>query len=635
MIVWLFVLYASGVSISDYLLPNENTEIIMEIINYKNQDCLLYFINKTPSIVFCGNSEINSTKELYEISLEYANLIKKKINYTELIDRLNQSLINYNLSRTDDTNPRNIYMGLKEEFACRRILGEGIIPINVKPCDKDPMHCYTTYICRSSGGLDCDTRLFNAIKPLVTNIFNSSYIIDIQINNAFKIINNLKIENYKESLQNLQNIIILLNNTSTSLRNNKLRLEPGCGDCYGVCPTIIHNVSELNVAFNITKTLLNVSVLVNFDGFVETLINNSKYRRMIKEQNIIIKNNFYNYSLAINNSEKLEKIYLNLSKYVKSKNLTEKYNKTKNVSNLLQVLYNTRNVTDFRFYISTLEIYNKDFENEINLSLEKFKNLEEKKTNLMGWYFLNILTRDLDAKTKNSYETLLYNLSYPYNLDVYEELLNKTINLTEELSLSYVNITDINSSLLFDVYKVYSFLRSIDDTYKIGILESTSSTRILLASLVAYFIASAAFIILYLIKIFLTSKKALVFLIIGFIILILGIGVYGYSNIINKSNEYIYSIYINSPDVAIIYQDGYLEQCVKNFNRTIYVNKDGKCISKNQEINCKDITGLKLLFFETNKPSKAFVYSEPINEIHIYLNRDDVKYCSALASVLK
>jgi hypothetical protein len=441
MIVWLFVLYASGVSISDYLLPNENTEITVEIINYKNQDCLLYFINKTPSIVFCGNSEINSTKELYEISLEYANLIKKKINYTALIDRLNQSLINYNLSRTDDTNPRNIYMGLKEEFACRRILGEGIIPINVKPCDKDPIHCYTVYICRSSGGLDCDTRLFNTIKPLVTNIFNSSYTIDIQINNAFNIINNLKIENYKESLQNLQNIIILLNNTSISLRNNKLRLEPGCGDCYGICPTIIHNISELNVAFNITKTLLNVSILVNFDGFVETLINNSKYRRTVKEQNIIIKNNFYNYSLAINNSQKLETIYLNLSKYVKSKNLIEKYNKTKNVSNLLQVLYNTRNVTDFRFYISTLEIYNKDFENEINLSLEKFKNLEEKKTNLMGWYFLNTLTRDLDAKTKNSYETLLYNLSYPYNLDVYEELLNKTINLTEELSLSYVNIT--------------------------------------------------------------------------------------------------------------------------------------------------------------------------------------------------
>lgn len=625
-LIAIYLTYGTGGSIYDYLLPNETQDNIKNVIKQVDgRICIIWYINNNPSLLQCAGNIITDNSTIASIITKMAedDYLATKQDRQDFINRI----LLYNASRYDENNPRYKYLNNVEEFACRLALGDTIIP-KVGLCQNDYYHCLAYYVCRPNV-LDCDARLFNQVKPLVIDFMNASYNIDPIVNRLIlKLSGNIDITKYKEEMNSIRADLKLLINLSDRLINTKFRIATRntCPDCFNLCFPISHNTLELEYILNKTKNI-ETDLLLNLNKTIESIQRATPIRLDIYDTNLRIKNFSPRFKLIIDRSNDVEKRYNSTIVNITTTNFTRYYKEYMDTKLFLQDKMNSRNVTDFDYYLDKLEYYEKRLVNEMDYMEKLLSQIREMEKILRDKYSLyNTLNPDDEEVTRRYLDIIkLYDL--PIQGDNLSVMTNKTINLVELINNRYGQNQTEHTDYFVNIYWIYSNISKYVNL-------NPDMLRLVLSIASSLLISSFLFILLYIIKTILTQARLLRYLFSFYIILILVNLIYAYYVLI-PTNVNIYTMYqnIKTSNGSIIIEDERLKDCVNNI--TYFIKKDNLCYSKDFEVSCQEIEMNSIILKTTTGRSNIVILGYPINQIQLYINLNDIERCKHIINELE
>lgn len=624
----LAILYSFGVSgsILDYFLPDEPKNYTDEVFVVNGSTCRILYFNGVPNLLECNYQIITENNSIRQILSARAKQLFDQTQ--EIRDEIIELLLTFNRSRYDETNPRYRFLGKVEEFACRSALGEGRLPMNTELCRKDPYHCYTLFICREEV-LDCDTRLFNIIKPIVTEFMISSNLIDPLLTNiSGKLYGNISLNNYRDELLALKYELDLLMNTSIKLQNTKLRVgDRNCDECYGVCFPISHNTTGINRSLFLISRLEH-PLLINLETVVSKVQNNTPIRLQIYQVNLQIKNISIPFQEALNRSIEIDRIYSDLNSKIRVLNYTSVYQNYTDLKRMLQNKLSTRNMTDFQYYLNLMEYYESVFRNMSKNINQTFSDLEQIENLMVEKYYLYITINPNDAQTQSEFLDIKKIYVRPIDGDNLSRIINRTIEFVGKINSKYISAyQNTNQSYLINIYWIYNNVNRFGDF-------SPDLLRLILATLSSLTIPSLVFVLFYIIKVILTDARLLRYMFFGYTLLVIANFIYSYTTLI-PTNVNVYEIFstIKSNNGTYILEDERIQECLAN--RTYFKRVNDRCVSKSLEVNCKDIEMNSVVIRSTLDKSNILILGDPLNIIYMNINPEEIYKCKAALNELE
>ncbi|MEM1971020.1 MAG: hypothetical protein QXM92_00975 [Candidatus Anstonellales archaeon] len=629
--IWNIVLlliysYGVGGSIIDYFLPDEPKNYKDEIFMVNNQTCRIIYLNNIPNLLECSNTIIEDNR-----TIEYILTLRAKQVFQEtapIREEILDLILLFNASRYDETNPRYKFLGKVEEFACRTILGDGIIPINQPICQRDPYHCYTLYICRPEI-LDCDTRLFNSMKPIVTSFFVSSKGTDEIVANLTRILNGyISLDNYSSEISKIRSQISTLINYSNTMQNTTLRIGGReCPDCYNLCFPILHNTSALSIALNRTSRL-EIPLLINLKDTISKIQTNTPIRMKIYSINQEINRISAPFQLALNRSLEIERMYSSITQNITFSNYTKVYNEYKNLRDMLRNKLSERNMSDFEYYLDRMLFFEDVFRNMSAKVEEIYSDVLMLEKSITDKYYLYIILNPADDQVAREFNDLKRLYTRPIDGDRLDEIINRTIRLRDKIESNYAQEQQGQiPSYAINIYWIYKNISRLGNF-------SVDMLRLLLAIVSSLLIPSFLFIIVYILKSILTDAKLLRYMFAAYIILIIFNFVYSYYTLI-PTNVNIYEIYntIRDHNGTYIIEDERLRDCLAN--RKFFRRVGDVCISGDSEVKCSDIETNSVVIRTTTDKSNILILGDPLYIIYLNINLDDMNKCSAILDELE
>ncbi|MCX8154735.1 MAG: hypothetical protein N3C61_02825 [Candidatus Micrarchaeota archaeon] len=618
--------FAGSGSIIDYFLPDEQKQYYDEVFTADNSTCRILYFNGVPNLLECNYQIITDNNSIRRILLARAKQLLDQTLDTR--EEMLRSLLEFNVSRYDDTNPRYRFLGKVEEFACRAALGEGRIATNVEVCKKDPYHCYALFICREDA-LDCDVQLFNKVKPIVVEFMSSSDLLDVLLNNITnRLYGNISLTNYRAEISSLRNELNALLNSSIKVQNTKLRIgDRSCEECYGMCFPISHNTTGINRSLSLISRL-EIPLLMDLEGVIGRIQNNTPVRLQIYSVNLQIRNISIPFQMALNRSLELERIYNDVYSKIRFSEYISTYQEYTELKRLLQNKLNSRNMTDFQYYLARMEYYEELLKNMTEQINQTFKDLEEIENLMSEKYYLYSTLNPDDAQMQNEFLDIKRLYNRPINGDNLSVILNRTLEYMSKINSKYTYIYhDTNQTYLFNIYWIYNNLNRFGDF-------SPDLLRLLLAFLSSLMIPSFIFVLLYIIKVILTDARLLRYMFFGYAVLVIVNFIYSYNTLI-PTNVNIYQIFstIKHNNGTYILEDDRIQECLEN--RTYFKRIGDRCVSKSLDLSCKDIEMNSVVIRSTLDRSNILVLGDPLNIIYMNINPEEIHRCRAVLNELE
>ncbi|MEM4366970.1 MAG: hypothetical protein QW035_02465 [Candidatus Anstonellales archaeon] len=259
---------------SEYIYLNESNATL-SILNVTDNGNLyeLVFINQKPALLFY-NGELATEgieEKLYQMSS--AGFLMKQADRQKVVDYL----LLYNASRNDGQK----WPG-KEEYACRQALAYHV---------KD---CYDEKSCNESAKLICAAYAkaigcndYMIIYPEDLKFGIASHQTDTIIAEAISKILSMGIENQSEILKNISSSLSKLDQYRKDIETCRFRYPaPGenCPNCYGICPDLILNETNIYKAQEIVNaTMAKSSAIADLERTVAIVENETAARIAYKE----------------------------------------------------------------------------------------------------------------------------------------------------------------------------------------------------------------------------------------------------------------------------------------------------------------------------------------------------------------